>query len=181
VAKADKQLAEIVAAAQALEDELADLEALSSSLRKVRLNGEKALARATAELQQTLALPERMAERLQAVVTALNNMQARQQAALEPLAAMAAQLQERTTRLQAHMETFGSLGKATGEVNALLATSAASPDVLARAEQQLQEIAEGARALFEATRADDFPDVAREADVLKQRLSAMSKRLREQQ
>ena len=47
----------------------------------------------------------------------------------------------------------------------------------ARAEARLQELSDGARAVFEAARAADFPEIAREADVLKQRMAALRKRL----
>lgn len=178
MAKLDKPLSEIVVAAQALEDELAHLESIARSVQKIHLNGEKALMRAATELKQTLEMPNRLSERLLAVGTALSHMQARQQAALSPLVAMSAQIEERVARLQEHMETFGALGKAAGEVSALLAQGTDKPAALEHAAKQVQEISERARALFEAARADDFPDVAREADVLKQRLAAMSKQLR---
>jgi len=41
----------------------------------------------------------------------------------------------------------------------------------------LQDLADGARALFEAARDDDFPEIAREADVLKQRMASLRNRL----
>jgi hypothetical protein len=178
MAKRDQRLPEIVSAAAALEDELAELEAISVAVRKIKLNSEKNLARAAAELKATLALPDRLAARLQGVSAALVNMQARQQAALEPLAATTAEIAARSQKLQQHMQAFGALGKAAGEVNELLAAGEGKPAAVARAEKQLLDVSERARALFEAARADDFPEVAREADVLKQRMAAMSKRLR---
>jgi hypothetical protein len=173
----DKHAAEIVRAAQALEDEVAQLEAAARSARKVRLTSDKNIARAATELQQALAMPERLAERLQAVAAALARLQERQQAALEPLAAFSAELQARMQRLQAHMHSFGALGVAAGELNVELAASEKDRAAFGRAEAKLREISDGARALFEAARADDFPDVAREADVLKQRMAALGKRL----
>jgi hypothetical protein len=176
--KAEKApAAEIVAVAQALEDELVHLEEISRSAQKIHLNSEKALARATAELQELLALPDRLQERLQAVVAALNNMQTRQQAALDPLTAMATQVQQRSQLLQRHMEAYAALGKATADANVLVEQSDGKTEALVEVEQKLQAIAEGARALFESARTNDFPDVAREADVLKQRMEAMRKRL----
>jgi hypothetical protein len=49
--------------------------------------------------------------------------------------------------------------------------------VLGEVDAQLRQIAAGARELFEAARADDFPDIARQADALKQRVGALRKRL----
>jgi hypothetical protein len=177
MAKAEKNQPEIVRAAQALEDEVARLEALSRSARKTRLSSEKNIVRAAADLKETLAMPDRLAEGLQAVAAALGRMQERQQAALAPLTAFAAEVQHRAQRLEHHMREFGELGKAAGEVNRDLAEGPRDRDALARAEAGLQQVSDAARALFEAARADDFPEIAREADVLKQRMAALGKRL----
>lgn len=170
-------VSELVQAAEALEDEIARLEAISRSARKIRLTSAKNIARAAAELNQTLALPEQLSERLQAVARALASMQERQQAALEPLSAFAVQVQQRTARLSEHMQSFDALGKAAAEVNDLLVASAGDRSGIPRAEARLHEISESARAVFEAARDDDFPELAREADVLKQRMAALRKRL----
>jgi hypothetical protein len=177
VAKADRKTSEIVSAAQALDDELEHLEARSRSTRTMKLTTDKALARAASELQETMAIPDRLAERLQAVSAALISMQQRQQAALAPLAAFATELQRRAELLGKHMQSFGALGQAAGEVNEQLAAASGDRAAFARAEARLTEISDAARALFEAARADDFPDIAREADVLKQRMAALGKRL----
>jgi chromosome segregation ATPase len=177
MAKADRNASELVGAAQALEDELEHLEARSRATRGMKLTSDKALARAASELQETMAGPERLAEKLQAVSAALVRMQQRQQAALEPLAAFATELQRRVELLGKHMESFRALGQAAGEVNEQLAAASGDRAAFARAEARLAEISDAARALFEAARADDFPDIAREADVLKQRLAALGKRL----
>jgi DNA repair exonuclease SbcCD ATPase subunit len=177
MAKAEKNASEIVRAAQTLEDEIVLLETISKSARKIRLNSGKNIARAAAELNETLALPERLAQRLQEVAAALTSMQQRQQAALEPLTAFAVEIQRRTQRLGEHMQSFDALGKAAGEINGQLAASQGDRAVVARAEARLQEISDAARTLFEAARGDDFPEIAREADVLKQRMAALRKRL----
>jgi chromosome segregation ATPase len=179
MAKADREAPEIVRAAAALEEELAGLEAISRSARKIRLHSDKNIARAAAELGQTLSLPERLAERLQALAAAMARMQERQQAAIEPLAAFAAEVQRRTELLGGHMQRFEALGKTAAALNDEMAASAKDRAARGRAEARLKEISEAARALFEAARADDFPEIAREADVLKQRMAALGKRLGE--
>jgi hypothetical protein len=175
--KSDDLVPELVQAARALEEAVEQLEAHSRSVRKIRLSTGKNIARAATELSETLSLPERMGERLQAVATALGRMQERQQAALAPLSELAVEVQRRTQLLGTHMKSFEALGSAAGEVNTILSASGGDRAGLAQAEARLQEISDGARALFEAARADDFPEIAREADVLKQRMSALRKRL----
>jgi hypothetical protein len=175
--KREKTISEMERAAEALEEEIVRLEGLARSARKIPLNTDKNLVRAAAQLNETLAVPERVAQRLQAVATAMANMQDRQQAALQGLSAFAVELQQRTQLFERHMEDFGALGKAAGEVNAQLVSSDADQSTLLGAVARLHEISEAARAVFEAARAADFPDIAREADVLKQRLNSLRKRL----
>jgi chromosome segregation ATPase len=177
MAKEQERVSEIVGAAEALEDEIARLETLSKSARKIRLTSGKNIARAAAELNETLALPERLAERLQGVAKALARMQERQQAALEPLTAFAVEVQQRTQLLGEQMQRFDALGKAAGEINAELAASQGDRAVIARAQARLLEISHAAREVFEAARAADFPEIAREADVFRQRMAALYDRL----
>jgi chromosome segregation ATPase len=175
--KDKKPPSEIVLAAEALEEELARTEALSRSVRRIRLDGEKNIDRAAGELAQVLALPDRLGERLNALSSAMAHLQERQQTALEPLATFAAHLQQRQELFAKHMQAFAALGNAAGQLNATLTKGAKDGASFAEAERRLQEIADGARALFEAARGDEFPDIAREADVLKQRMGALRKRL----
>lgn len=175
--KDKKPRAAIVLAAEALEEELARTEAMSQSVRRIRLDREKNFDRAAGELGEVLALPERLGERLQALSAAMAQLQERQQAALEPLATFATQLQQRRELFATHMQAFAALGKAAGELSVTLASGGANAAALAEAGKRLQEIAERARALFEAARADDFPEIARQADVLKQQMTTLRKRL----
>ena len=178
MAQSDKAVPELVRAAQALEDDIVRLESVQKSLRKIRLNSEKSITRAAKELNDAIVLPERLASGLQALAAAMANMQVRQQAALEPLAAFASDIQGRMQRLGEHMQAFALLGQAAGEVTALLqANEGDRSAIVAEVDAQLTKISEGARAVFDAARADDFPDVAREADALKQRVSALRRRL----
>lgn len=176
--KPQKQTPEIVRAAQALEDELARLEALSRAVRKIRLDSDKNLSKAARQLNDAITMPERLGERLGALAAAMHEMQRRQQAALEPLAGRATEIQQRMQRLGEHMQSFAGLGESAGQLTALLQSEQReSPSALQQVEMQLAQIAEAARALFEQARADDFPDVARQADALKQRITALRGRL----
>jgi len=179
MAKPAKPVPEIVRVAEELEAEVARLESIAWAAKKARLDSEKNIVKAAGELKEAIAMPGRLAERLQALAAAMARMQERQQAALEPLTAFAATIQQRTAKLGQHMEAFATLGRAAGEVSAALATTSDAADEAARmaADGRLQEISDGARALFEAARDDDFPEIAREADVLKQRMASLRKRL----
>jgi hypothetical protein len=177
MAKAAKPPSELIVAAEALEDELGRMEVLSRAVRRIRLDTEDNITRAAERLSEALALPERMAPRLQALSAAMAGMQARQQAALEPLAQFAVLIQRRKQRLSEHMQAFAELGRAAGALNAALTGGKRDVPALADADAPLTEIAGRARALTDAARADDFPELAREADALAQRMVALRKRL----
>ena len=173
-----KEPSALVRAASALEAELLELESISRAARKVPLTSEKSIARATKELTEALTLPDRLAAGLQALASAMASMQARQQAALEPLAAFASEIQQRHQRLLEHMQAYAALGTAAAEVTARIqAGDGERGAVLSDVDAQLGRIAENARALFDVTQAEDFPELAREADALKQRASALRRRL----
>jgi len=174
----DKEPSGLVRAARSLETELQSLESIARSVRKIPLNSEKNIARAAKELGEALTLPDRLAAGLQALASAMASMQARQQAALEPLATFATLIQTRHQRLSEHMQAYAALGTAAAEVTARIqAGDGERSAILSDVEAQLGRIAEQAKALFDAAHADDFPELEREADALKQRASSLRRRL----
>ena len=177
MAKSDKDLPALVRASQALEEDLERFEESSKAVRKIRLDSEKHLARAQKELADALALPERLADHLRAVASALAGMQARQQASLDSLASVAVDIEQRKRRLEEHMQAFAALGKSASDASELLQSEGERPAVLEGLMAGLAKIAEDARALLEKARSDDFPEVAREADSLHQRMAALRRRL----
>ncbi len=171
------KVAELVRAAEDLEGELVKLETLASATRKNRLDSEKSILRAAKELSEALALPERLASGLQALGAAMQQMEARQRSALETLAACAAEIQTRTKKLDEHMRAFAALGEAAGTATALLQSAGDRAELIENAKVQLSGIADGARALHDAARADDFQELARQADALRQRVAALQRKL----
>jgi DNA repair exonuclease SbcCD ATPase subunit len=181
---------ELVSTAEAVEAEVRRLEELSHQACNTKLNSEKNIARAARELQQTLEQRERLAETLRTLGQVLERMQARQQAALEPLSARANEIQERMGRLTEHMQRFGAVGTQAGEVARALQTlpdtRPSEPGALKSAASTLMEVDERfvalvaeAKDLAQSAQAEDFPEVAREADALKQKLHAMRAHLAE--
>jgi hypothetical protein len=178
MSRADHDVPELVRAAEALETELVRLETLSRAIRKLRLDSEKSIAKAAKELNEAMAVPERLSAGLQGLAAAMQQMQVRQQAALEPLAASAAEIQQRMQKLGEHLQAFAALGKVAAEVTALLQSKEGDESAkIDRARTELAALGEGARRLFEAARDDGFHEVARDAEALKQRISSLRKRL----
>jgi hypothetical protein len=174
--KNGKSTSELVTAALMLEHDLAELESLARTLRKHRLDSEKSIVRAARELSDVLKLPEALSAGLLALGQAIQEMQQRQQTAIDTLANYAGELRDRKQLLQEYMATYVTLGQAVAEIGEVLLV----PDQVAgvaSARERLDAVAEGARALSEATRKDDFPELTKEADALKQRATALARRL----
>ncbi len=183
---------ELVSAAEAVETEMRRLEELSAQACRTKLNTEKGIARAARELTDTMEQQRRLAATLTAFGEVIAGVQRREQAALEPINQHAAQIQQRMTRLAEHTRSYGALGLKANELAKLLQGLAASPEpeaeddaskeerrsrVLIEVEQRFAALFEEAKALAELARAEEFSDVEREADALKQKMQAMRARL----
>jgi hypothetical protein len=186
MAKSADQVSELVRCAEVVERELHRLEELSRSARKQELSSEKNIARAARGLQQALEQQERLAQQLRALGQAMLSMQARQEAAMTPLAARANEIQSRMERHAEHMQRFAALGmKAKDTVAALIELSSSSDNgqasqeasLLIDADERVRGLVDESKAIAEAARADEFPDIAREAHALEQRVQAMRERL----
>lgn len=186
MAKSEDLSSELVRWAAAAERELCRLEELSRSARKVRLSSEKNIARAARGLQQALEQQERLAEALRALGQAMLGMQARQEAAMQPLGTHAVEIQARMARLSEHMQRFGALGAKAGETAAALRElsepggnggGAEEASVLIDADERVRGLAEEAKRVAEAAAEDEFPEIEREAHALGQRVHAMRESL----
>jgi len=166
-------------AAAALEAELLEYEKFVSEVKRMNLTTDKAMHRAKDLLEQCAAGEQRMAERLQAFASAMQDVQVRQQACITGAVAAATLIQERVQNRSALLERFSALGDRAralnepvalleakeGEANAqdllttLSAVAAATETVVAEAE-----------ALGADAAAADWQDIAREATTLRQQL-----------
>jgi DNA repair exonuclease SbcCD ATPase subunit len=184
--------AELVNAAQAVEEEVRRLEDLAAHACRSKLNTEKGIARAAKELQETMEQQERLAVTLRAFGEVIVSVQRRQHAALEPINQHASQIQKRMTRLAEHMQSYGALGVKANDLAKLLQGVASArkegdtPEeaaeerrtrLLVEVEQRFSSLLEEAKALAELAREEEYPDVEREADALKQKMQAMRSRL----
>jgi chromosome segregation ATPase len=193
MSKSQDRTSEFIAAGLAIEQHLRRLEELSISVRKIRLHTEKSITHAARELQDALQQQEQLGEGLRALGEAMVRIQQRQQVAIESLGARAVEIQKRLAKRNEYMERFAALGTQAGEVTGLLQTlsvdksvdngnGAAVVDtasVLRDVDSRLAVILDEAEALAVAAEADDFPEVVREADALKQRLGAARARLQQ--
>jgi len=188
MAKSADQASELVRCAEVVERELRRLEEASRSARNIKLSSEKNIGRAARGLEQAMAQQEQLAQELRALGQAMLAMQARQEAAMSPLEARARELQSRVERHSEHMQRFQALGmKAREAVAALREIAEPATDghgaqgasLLIDADEQVRGLVEEAKAMARAADADEFPDIAREAHALGQRVQAMRERLSE--
>jgi hypothetical protein len=192
MAKTAEHSSDFLRCAEVVEKEVRRLEELSRAACRIKLGTEKGIARAARELQQALEQQERLAVELRRFAEAMVEMQARQQAALDPLGSRAHEIQSRMTRLMEHMQRFGALGTEASETaNALREVTTpteempgASPGTrqaaaLIGVDERFRTLLDEARSLAESAEQEEFPDIAREADALRQRLQSMRGRLSE--
>jgi hypothetical protein len=192
MAKSAENASDFLRCAEAVEREVRRLEELARAACRIKLGTEKSIGRAARELQQTMAQQERLAAELGRFAETMGLMQARQQAALEPLTARALEIQARMQRLSEHMQRFGQLGvQASETANALRDISllpsetpgasrgAHQAAALIGVDERFKTLLDEARSLVESAEQEEFPDVAREADALRQRIQALRGRLSE--
>jgi len=183
---------EIIAAAEAIERDLQRLEDLSRSVRKMRLNSEKSIARAGRALQEALQQQEQLAGGLRVLGEAMVHMQERQQAAIQGLATRAVEIQEQASKVTEQMERFAALGTKAAEATQLLqalpppygggeategATATDAPAQLMKIETLLGALADEAKALAASADLADLSEISREANSLRQRLDAARARI----
>lgn len=176
---------ELVEAAEAIETDVSRLEAFADNAKRTKLNGEKAIARAARELAEAMKQQEKLGESLRELTEVIGRTQERQHAALARLSAHATEIQQRMTRLTGYMERFGGLGAQAAEAAQLLQALPVAElggnhtAELLEVDQRFTVLVADAKALADAALADEFGEIAREADALKQRIQALRGRVAE--
>src|SRR6266404_4763855 len=111
-----KETAELVVAAQKIEQDQQRLEDLAYGLEKTKLQSEKHITRAARELQEALGQQEALANSLRALGVAMAKMQERQLAAVTALSSRAQEIQTRRGRLAELKTAYGALGQKAAEL-----------------------------------------------------------------
>jgi len=177
----------LVAAAQAFEDELDALDALVTQLERASITSEKTLQRSGLLLEEASRAHERLGACLASLVGAINTIQQRQQVALDRVLEETRRVEGRSHELRAIMEQFAALGArardVNGPVNAVVAQkeSGAPPEALLESlgsvEQLIAGVVTDADGVVTVARAGNWPDVARDAQSLRQSMHAALNRL----
>ena len=174
--------ASLVSAAQTFEDELRHLEDLALQLERAPISSQKTLQRSGTLLEDAGRTHERLGECLAALIAAVETTRARQQTALDRVLAETRRVQTRNQQYRELMDRFAALGARANEANGPVTSIVAQKDAGATAEDLLQALAlvesltEGvvadAEAVEQSAREGDWPDIAREAQALRQSMHA---------
>ena len=185
-------VAEIVQAAQVIEQDLERLEGLSRSVQNARLDTDKNIARAGRILGEAVQQQEQLGASLRKLGESMGRMQLRQQAAIESIAARAQDVQRQATLLTEHMERFAALGVKAAEATRLLQALPSTDEsgatesevaggqatvMLVDVEARLHALSDEAKALAHSARAAELTEVSKDADSLRQRIDSARGRL----
>lgn len=170
-----KQESILIAAATALDAELVRFEEATNGFRKVTLNSQKNLERATKLLTDLAGSEAGLGEKVQALVGAIGTVRDRQMAQVELVREKANEINARTAVFQGLLDEFKQLGTDASGVNDKLQV-ATSGNPLVDLHGEMGSLAAKAQTLAELAKEKDFEDLSRQADGLRQQiLSARSK------
>ena len=173
---------ELVNAATAIEEELRKFESLAEEVRTGELRSQKHLEKMGKLLTQVADCDERMVANMRMLLSVLNGWRERQQALAAEVNERAQVLQERTKVYQSLMERFAQLGQEASSLSSHMheiagKTQQGEPmkaeDIISSLQtmnDRMTQVAENAGKLASDAEAQDFLDVSRDAESLRQQL-----------
>jgi hypothetical protein len=172
----------LVAAAQTFDLELRALEDLATQLEKNPISSEKTLQRSGALLEEAGRLHAQLGESLGGLVAAIETTRARQQAALDRVLEETRRVEARSHEYRELMARFAALGTRAREINGPVSavvsqkeaglTAEALVEALRVVEELTLAVVTDADAVVTDARAGNWPDVARDAQALRQSMQA---------
>lgn len=175
----------LLAAARVLSEDLERFEKLSGELSRLVISSEKTLQRAARGLRECSEHETKLAESLHRFAAAMQGMQATQQRCVEQTGLAAERIRQRQAQRAQLQERLQSLIKSAVEIGELAvaipeAAVPASADGLGRlqeVQQRLELVIAEATEVAELARTDDWSDVERDTQGLRQQLLAAKNRI----
>jgi hypothetical protein len=169
-------------ASMALEAELRAFEEIVEELGRLNVNSEKTLQRARVSLEACSEFEQKLAGKLKDFAEAMQLMQTKQQECMKTALEHAQHIQARNDARNALLGRVNALGLRARDINApmseLVADEAGQSDPT-HVLQKIQDVGERLEAVIveaagvaSAARDEDWQDIARDADVLKQQLQS---------
>ena len=171
-------------AAEALDQALERYAALADDLRHEPATSEKSLRRSARILQALGETEQLLGQHLGRLVEAIDARRRRQEATVTDVQRLAEGLRERSELFGSLLQRCDALAKRAADANAVLQEGAAaeadadsSVIVFEQTAAGLEALADEARAIGEAARTGNFPDVARQTDGLEAQLLSAHKKI----
>ena len=173
---------ELVRAATAIEEELRQFESLAQEVSAGPLQTQKHLEKMGKLLNAVADCDERLVGNMRTLLGVLNGWRERQQALAAEVNSRAQVLQERTRQYQSLMERFAVLGQEAGALSGSMQEIAGRTQKgepvkadelilsLQGVNDRMGQVAESAGQLATDARDQDFMDVSRDAESLRQQL-----------
>jgi uncharacterized protein YoxC len=182
-------VSELTAAAEVLDTQLRRFESLTEQFQKSPLNSEKSLERASKLLRDVAEQDRVLNESVSALVAAVASARDRQQKNAEAVNQHAQYLEQRAETFKTLLERYGALGQSAAELNQRMqdfAAKRAEPQTpekntellasLDALQERMGQVADEAQAVVKLAEEQDFTDIGRQADSLRQQiLSARNK------
>jgi len=175
----------LIAAAEALESELGRYEQLASTLERERLDSEKNLRRAAQTLGTVGDIGARLGEYLAGLLSAIHDVRARQEALTATIQTNAERIRQRSQALSALLQRWATLGQHAAEVNRLAQQppdqerdSNGSGAAFEELNGRLTQLADEAQLFAETAEAEQFADLARQAEGLRAQILSVRNKLR---
>ena len=151
------------------------------------MNSQKTLGRTAAVLNESVEARARIEAGVRRLVTEIGGAQERQQRSVQALVEVAAELERRTKEREALLARFLGLGTSAASVNALAADLATRRqegaletevlELLREIQTKMSDVAAEADALAEAAEKDGWPEIARQADAVRQQVNAVKSKI----
>jgi uncharacterized phage infection (PIP) family protein YhgE len=176
----------LLATVRALSDDLERFEKLSGELSRLAINSDKTLQRAARGLLECSEHEAKLAESLREFASAMQAMQASQQRCLEQTALATERVRQRQQQRAQLQERLQLLSENAGSIGNLASTlpespNSASSDLLSHLQtvaERLELVITEAAEVCRLAHDDDWTDVERDTQSLKQQLLAAKNRVR---
>jgi hypothetical protein len=177
----------LVAAAAAVDEELRAYDTLAEEARRLDIEGEKGLKRATAIIQDSASRQDRIQERLKALVDEIEHARTRQVESLTALLEAARTLEVRSRQHDEILRRFAALGESARHCNELAVslsqrraaglTDSEMVAGLVEIQTSMAAVVGEAEALTTRAQSDNWPDLARQVDSVRQQVLAAKNKL----
>jgi hypothetical protein len=180
---------ELLAAAQAFDEELADFARLATAACKAPLDSQKGLQRVAHVFEDIGKAEKRLGRAAEVLVTELGLARKRQEEQAEAIRSRAQEIEQRTTVATGLLERYGAIGAMAGDLNSYIQGLSQQPRddssngqgtllaALREAHGRMADVIEKAAELTADARSSDFEDIARQVDALRQQVASAAEKV----